>query len=61
MVRCNTEEYREYLIDQAETSEEEQEYENMTDGEIMDIFWSGYEDHCYEVERDRRLCEDDDY
>lgn len=61
MIRCNTEEYREYLIDNAESDEEVQQYENMSDGEIEDMFWSGYEDHCYEVERDRRLCEDDDY
>ena len=61
MIRCDIEECLEYLIDNAESDEEIQEYENMSDGEILDIFWSGYEDYCYEVEKDRRLCEGDDY
>lgn len=58
-IRCDIDRYREYLMDSAETDEESAQYENMSDGEIQDIYWSGYEDHCYEVEKDLRLIDDD--
>lgn len=58
-IRCNAEEYRQYLIDNADTEEEEREYEEMSDGEICQMFWDGYEDQKYDEYRDSQLTDDD--